>query len=158
MRITEAFIGEHAVLYPQLAAVEQAAPDYSVVGEARAHSALLAAALMSHAALEEELLFAEMASIPEAAGPLAVMTEEHRDIEASIGRAGGIAMLEEARDLLLHVVDVARPHFAKEEDVLFPMAERALPESRLIQLGDEWASRRLGHAARTGLLGGTATR
>ena len=58
--------------------------------------------------------------------------------------------LEEARGLLLHLIDVARPHFAKEEDVLFPMAETALPEATLLRLGEEWASRRLGNAARSG--------
>jgi len=150
MRITDAFIGEHAVLYPQLGEIERAAPTYSTAGEARAHAALLAAALKSHADLEEELLFVEMESLPEAGGPIAVMRSEHLDIEESLSRARETDDLEEATDLLLHVVDVARPHFAKEEDVLFPMAGELLDEGTLLALGDRWAGRRLGGAVRTG--------
>lgn len=150
MKITEAFIGEHAVLYPQLGLMERAASAYATAGEARAQAALLAAALGSHAALEEELLFVEMESLPEAGGPIAVMRSEHLDIEASLARACETDDLEEARDLLLHVVDVARPHFAKEEDVLFPLAEQLLDEGTVLELGDRWAGRRLGGAARSG--------
>lgn len=150
MKITEAFIGEHAVLYPQLGLLERAAPTYATAGEARAQAALLTAALGSHAALEEELLFLEMESLPEAGGPIAVMRTEHLDIESSLARACETDDLEEARDLLLHVVDVARPHFAKEEDVLFPLAEQLLDEGTLLELGDRWAGRRLGGAARSG--------
>lgn len=150
MRITDAFVGEHAVFYPQLSSLEQAIPGYSGVEEARVQAALLGAALASHAALEEELLFVEMDPLDEAVSHLAVMREEHRDIEDSIDRAARTMDLEEARGLLLHLIDVARPHFAKEEDVLFPMAETALPEATLLRLGEEWASRRLGNAARSG--------
>lgn len=151
MKITEAFIGEHAVLYPQLGLLERAAPTYATAGEARAHAAILTAAIKSHAALEEELLFVEMESLPEAAGPIAVMRAEHIDIEASLARACESDDLEEATDLLLHVVDVARPHFAKEEDVLFPLAEQLLDEGTLLELGDRWSGRRLGGAVRSGV-------
>src|SRR3990170_8198790 len=150
MRITDAFVGEHAVLYPQLAVVELAAVRYAKVEEAQAHAALLAGALASHAALEEEILFVEMDPLAEAEEHLALMREEHRDIEGSIDRAAQTPDLGEARDLLLHVIDVARPHFAKEEDVLFPMAEQAFPEETLLRLGSEWASRRLGGEVRSG--------
>jgi iron-sulfur cluster repair protein YtfE (RIC family) len=150
MKITDAFIGEHAVLYPQLGEIERAAPACSTAGEARARAALLTAALKSHADLEEELLFVEMESLPEAGGPIAVMRSEHLDIEESLSRARETDDLEEATDLLLHVVDVARPHFAKEEDVLFPMAGELLDEATLLALGDRWAGRRLGGPVRTG--------
>lgn len=150
MRITDAFIGEHAVLYPQLAHIDGDAPAYEAVECAHAHAGLLASALASHAALEEELLFVELDRLPEAAGPLAVMREEHLDIETSLARALETRDVGEARDLLLHVIDVARPHFAKEEDVLFPMAERALAEETLLRLGERWAEQRLSGAVRSG--------
>ena len=150
MKITEEFIGEHAVFYPQLGLLERATATYATAGEARSQAALLAAALKSHAALEEELLFIEMESLPEAGDPIAAMRSEHLDIEASLSRACETDDLKEARDLLLHVVDVARPHFAKEEDVLFPLAEQLLDEGTLLELGDRWAGRRLGGAVRSG--------
>jgi len=81
---------------------------------------------------------------------VAVMREEHLDIEASLARALETGDVDEARDLLLHVIDVARPHFAKEEDVLFPLAERALAEETLLRLGERWAERRLSGAVRSG--------
>jgi hypothetical protein len=57
MKITDAFIGEHAVLYCQLDHLETAVPAAKTLGEIKALAALLEAALRSHAALEDELLF-----------------------------------------------------------------------------------------------------
>ena len=57
--------------------------------------------------------------------------------------------MEQARDLLLDTIAIARDHFAKEEQVLFPMAANALPPEELQALGAEWA------AARGVTLGGT---
>ena len=45
-------------------------------------------------------------------------------------------------DGLVQVVQVARGHFAKEEQVLYPMAQQALGDAKLAELGARWAERR----------------
>ena len=57
MKITDAFIAEHAVLHAQLDHLEQAIPNAKTAGEIKAMAGLLDAALRTHAALEDELLF-----------------------------------------------------------------------------------------------------
>ncbi|NIN68730.1 MAG: hypothetical protein GTO63_29295 [Anaerolineae bacterium] len=44
--------------------------------------------------------------------------------------------------MLLHVIQVAREHFAKEEQILYPIAEQVLDTDTLTQLGRQWAERR----------------
>jgi hemerythrin-like domain-containing protein len=41
-----------------------------------------------------------------------------------------------------HLLEVARLHFAKEEQSLFPMAEQVLDSDTLEQLGVQFANRR----------------
>jgi hemerythrin-like domain-containing protein len=41
-----------------------------------------------------------------------------------------------------HAVQTARAHFAKEEQVLFPLAGQMLEAGKLAQLGAKWAERR----------------
>jgi hemerythrin-like domain-containing protein len=103
---------------------------------------MLATALAGHAHLEEDLLFKTLEPHIGAMGPLAVMRMEHDQIEGGLERLPAARELEQARELLLQVVEVARGHFAKEEQVLFPMASQALSAETLIDLGEQWAKRR----------------
>jgi hemerythrin-like domain-containing protein len=50
--------------------------------------------------------------------------------------------LAETKNLLLHAIQTARAHFAKEEQVLFPMAVQMLEANALKQLGAKWAEMR----------------
>ena len=50
--------------------------------------------------------------------------------------------LAEAQQRLLHVVEIARQHFAKEEQILFNLAPESLGDEMLGDLGAEWAKRR----------------
>jgi len=137
MKITDAFLGEHAVLYPLLDRLERADS-----GEVRAQAALLAAALHPHATLEDELLFDEVEPhLGSAGGPLAVMRAEHEEVKATLD-----ALLEGRADpapLVRRLVEVARAHFAKEEQILFPLAEDLLSAEALEAAGERWAERRL---------------
>jgi hemerythrin-like domain-containing protein len=67
---------------------------------------------------------------------------EHDQIEGGLERLPAVLDLEQARELLLQIVEVARGHFAKEEQVLYPMASQALSTETLIDLGAQWAARR----------------
>lgn len=143
MRITDAFRGEHGVFYAQFDLIDRIVPDAGSAAEVRAVAEMLGAALIPHAKLEDELLFNPLEEYagPDA-DPISIMRFEHDDIETSLMRAQTSRDLSEAQGLLLLAVERAREHFAKEELVLFPLAEREIDRERLEELGEQWASRR----------------
>lgn len=142
MKITDALTGEHGVFYAQFDHLEQAVPAAEALAQVQDQAALLAAGLKPHAHLENELLFAALDPNMGPTGPVAVMRMEHEEIESTLARVQEARDLAEARELVLHAVQVARQHFAKEEQVLFPMAERMLGVEVLAHLGAQWAERR----------------
>ena len=142
MKITDALLGEHGVFYAQFSHLEQVVPQLADLALVQAHGAMLTAALETHAHLEEELLFSALGPHLGQGGPLAVMRMEHEQIEEGLARLPGLGDVAPARQLLLQVVQVARGHFAKEERVLYPMAQQALGDATLAALGARWAAQR----------------
>lgn len=142
MKITDALLGEHGVFYAQFSHLEQVIPQRADLALVQAQGALLTAALETHAHLEEELLFSALDPHLGQGGPLAVMRMEHQQIEEGLARLPGLGERALAQQLLLQVVQVARGHFAKEEQVLYPMAQQVLGEAKLVELGASWAERR----------------
>lgn len=150
MRITDALLGEHGALYPLLDLIERTASGRPDADVGRAQAELLASTLLGHARVEEDLLFAPLEAEGAVVGPLAAMRAEHEEIEADLARARTAGEAGEVADLLLRVVEVVRPHFAKEEQVLFPAAEEILPAATLLELGERWAEARLAPGGRPG--------
>lgn len=142
MKITDAFLGEHGVLYAHFDHVQQAAPAAAGLALIQGQATLLTATLGSHAHLEDELLFSALDPYLGPMGPLAVMRMEHDQIEGLLAAAQQAQGPDQALRLLLQAVQVARSHFAKEEQVLYPIALQVLGESRLLELGSQWAARR----------------
>jgi hemerythrin-like domain-containing protein len=144
MKITDALLGEHGVFYAQFSHLERVIPMMTDVETVVAEASLLAAGLATHAALEDELLFTALEPhLGVKAGPLAVMRMEHDQIEGELAcLEEEAAELEDAQNLLLEIVQVARQHFAKEERILFAIAAQALDEQTLTHLGLQWAARR----------------
>ena len=143
MKVTEALLGEHAVFYAQFDYLEKNIPSAKDLTLVKSQGAMLTAALATHAHLEDELLFTALEShLNPQSGPLAVMRMEHNEIESSLGRLQEVQSLTEARNLLLLTIQTARAHFAKEEQVLFPMAVQMLEANALNQLGAKWAEAR----------------
>ncbi len=161
MKITDALKGEHGVFYAQFELLEEViAP--ATLPVLKAQGAVLAARLAPHAQIENELLFPALEEQLGTHGPTAAFRAEHdaidsaferlqqlrelnRDhaqIDADLARLPQTPSLAEARDLIDEVVHAAREHFAKEEQMLFPMAEQVLSERTLEELGAEWARRR----------------
>ena len=162
MKITDALRGEHGVFYAQFDQLERDL-DGVALPVLQAEGALLAAGLAPHAHIENELLFPALENdLGGEGGPLDVFREEHAkiedslqklqalraladqhdDIEGALARLPSAASAAEARVLLRGALSVAREHFAKEEQMLFPMAEQILGEQQLAQLGEAWAARR----------------
>jgi hemerythrin-like domain-containing protein len=143
MKITEALLGEHGVFYAQFEHLEKVVPQMEGLLPLKMQAALLAAALKPHAQLENELLFRAMEShLPSDSGPLAVMRIEHEEIEGTLERLQEMQELAEAKKMIAHAIHTAREHFAKEEQVLFPMANQMLDTRMLEQLGAKWAVQR----------------
>jgi hemerythrin-like domain-containing protein len=128
----------------------------------QAQGAMLAAALVPHAQIENEILFPALEAEIGEHGPTRVMREEHAliegmlaqmqtvreltqahdDIEGKLAQLPNVTRVDEARTLVYDLLYAAREHFAKEENVLFPMAEQLLSERALDELGAQWAERR----------------
>lgn len=90
--------------------------------------------LRRHIRMEEELLFPfleDRAGLPKGAGPTAVMRGEHRQIEAVLGELEKILPLGSCATIIetvegqpVHPTVLFSNHDAKEENVLYPLADR----------------------------------
>jgi hemerythrin-like domain-containing protein len=93
-----------------------------------------------HHGKEEGILFPSMvaAGVPDRGGPIAVMMAEHiqgrgfiHEMEESLEDPPDLARFEKAgRDY----INLLRVHIQKEQNVLFPMAERMITETELEQI------------------------
>ena len=142
MIITEFLLGEHGLFYTQFDHVEKTVAAASTLELVKSRVALLQEALLTHATLEDELLFSALDPHLSQKGPLSVMRMEHDEIENTLAKVQQSPNLAKAQKLALHALQVAREHFAKEERVLFPLAHQTLDEKTLAQLGVQWAQRR----------------
>ena len=142
MDLTQALLGEHGVFYAQFDQLEKTASSGTLAG-VQAQAGLIAVALLGHASLEDDLLFTALEpQLGTQAGPLAVMRMEHIEIEGAFQRIARANDLEEASGLVREVLQTLRDHFAKEEQVLFPMAAQVLGPGRLVEMGGRWADAR----------------
>lgn len=141
IKITDALVGEHGPLYAQLDRLASAAG--GSLEAIRSCALLLKAGLVSHAHLEDDLLFAELERKNGRDSLLEGMYEDHEQVDALLGELARVEDLEEARSLAGRLVALANNHFAKEEKAVFPLAEQTLGESELVRLGEEWEYRRL---------------
>lgn len=142
MKITDAFLAEHAMLYAQFDYLQQATPAAANLAVVHSQAATMTATLASHAHLEDELLFTALDAQMGPMGPVAVMRMEHDQIEALLEQVLAAQDLAAAQRLMQQTLQLVRIHFAKEEQVLFPMAQQVLDERTLTQLAGQWAQRR----------------
>jgi Uncharacterized conserved protein len=105
-------------------------------------------ALKKHARKEDDVLFPMMAThIGREFGPIAVMEHEHEQAEMNLerfleaaGPDGTELDHEEAKFIAGYAAfaySILTQHFNKEENVLFPMAQRMLSEEEKAQLANQ---------------------
>ena len=91
-----------------------------------------------HIRLEEELLFSVFEQRTGlVSGPTQVMRMEHRAIEQAIGRMRAALLENDAAGFAEHhanLIEVLGAHHRREEDILYPMTDRSLPESVRLSL------------------------
>ncbi len=142
MQITQALLGEHGVLYALFEYVENDLAGMETLAEVQRAAAALTATLGSHARIENEILFPSLEPQLGPGGPLPVMREEHDEIEDALGDVASAASRDAAARRIRYALQIARDHFAKEEQVLFAMAQQMLDGAELDRMGAMWAEAR----------------
>jgi hemerythrin-like domain-containing protein len=142
MKITDAFIAEHAVIYAQLDYLEGAIPAAKTLGEIKVMAGLLEAALKPHAEAEDELLFNGLEPGLDQMGKLEKVRHEHDAICHGLEQVQVSRTRKDAQRRLLNVVHLTRKEFDMEDRIIFRMAEEILREDTLLKLGKSWARRR----------------
>lgn len=140
MKITDALLGEHGVFYAQFEELRRAVEENPDTSKWKAYVALLASGLETHADIEDRVLFTALeASLPAESGPIAVMRSEHEEIRATLARVLKGTDPEAMRADIQHFLEVVHSHFAKEEQVLFPLAVQMDRDGLLERLGEQYA-------------------
>lgn len=142
VKLTDALLGEHAVLYALCDYMRDTVLSRENAEDTREAVAVLERLLSSHARIEEDLLFPRLEDYLGPAGPLAVMRDEHRRIDEVLEAASKAGDSESLKILVRQLLDMVHIHFQKEEQVLFGMAQQALGEAALAELGGQWAASR----------------
>lgn len=139
MNITDALLGEHGIIYSLFDHTEAELENLTTLQEVQQLTRFLAAALVSHARLEENEFFPKLEVYLGPAGPLAMMRHEHHEIDGAIEAVETLDDFDEAVARLRYAIEVARSHFAKEEQILFNMARRSMSTDELESIGQRWA-------------------
>ena len=142
MKLTDALLGEHAVIHELFGYVRDTAANTNDVQEIHGAVSVLERLLLSHAKVEEDLLFPRLEPHLGQMGPLAVMREEHRGLDDLLRAARQETDADALKSVIDQLLELAYGHFQKEEGVLFAMAQQFLDEATLTELGNEWAARR----------------
>lgn len=130
MKITDCLNTEHWVFLSQLETLEAMLQEGAPVEALRAATLTIGAAVERHRAMEDEILYpAIRRQFGDDFPPILVMEGEHQEIESSL--KGVASRAENMHALTQGFIDLLRQHIAKEMQVLFPMAEQAIPLSQL---------------------------
>ncbi len=144
--MTLALVSEHRLILRMLDLVEQAARCTEAAGEIDCRFYVDAVGFIRlyadryHHAKEEDVLFAALVKngMPRANSPVAAMLLEHdkgrkfvADLESAVtaALAGEPGQAQIIADSALGYVALLREHIAKEDGILYPLAERILPET-----------------------------
>jgi hemerythrin-like domain-containing protein len=96
---------------------------------------------LMHHAREERCLFPAMvaASVPNEGGPIGVMIAEHDEGRTLVRELDAADGGDRAR-IVRHFVALLRAHIAKEDDVLFPLADAVLDDDTHERIAVEFAA------------------
>jgi hemerythrin-like domain-containing protein len=155
MTPTQELIREHDAVLLALQILEKVEPALAAQqGQPRLHLAQLLDFFKGfvdrcHHAKEEEVLFPELErrGVKREAGPIGVMLMEHDAGRAHIrAMSDSLQRLERGEDGALSALcdnargyrDLLRAHIYKENNVLFPMAERCIPDEVAATIKDQF--------------------
>ena len=142
MKLTNALLGEHAVIYDLFDHVRDTILTSDDIRDIHGAVAVVERLPVLHARIEEDLLFSGLEPHFDQMGPLGMMRAEHLEIDDLLEAAGRETDIAVLMSVIGQLLDLAHDHFRKEETVLFPMARQCLDEATLTDLGDQWAASR----------------
>jgi hemerythrin-like domain-containing protein len=142
MKITEALVAEHVVYHNLFDHIEKTLPKLKTLAEIYLLAALLEAMLRTHSQAEDKLILEPLDHYLDQIGQSDTFHKEHEEIDASLILAQQAREVRKARQLLLRAVIFSRKHFAKEERIVFPLAEQVLKNKTLFDLGKAWQDQR----------------
>lgn len=142
MNVADALTGEHGVFHLLVEQLDDAVERCQTTGELHRAAAPLALSLVGHARIEEATLFAPLEQRIGVTGPLHCLRDEHQTMDRQIRSLFRLSDLGATRDAVRDVLAITRRHLAKEEQVLFEVARKALEDPDLQRLGAEWARAR----------------
>lgn len=142
MKLIDALLGEHGAFNALFNTIENLAESGGELAQIESATATLAAELDSHAALEEKLLFPALEPHLADDELIAEMHAGHEEIQAGLERIENARDIREAVDAVHRTLALARDHFRKEEEVLYPLANRVLDDEAQSRLGEAWAAAR----------------
>ena len=142
MKITDALLGEHGVYYNLFSQIEKIISTSNSLEEVKGSLKMLADPLISHAMIEENILFPAIAPKLGPGGPVEIMQAEHKEIEMQFEVLLHSKSLDEIKNILPPLIDLVKEHFMKEEEILFLMTVDHLSEKEITDLGKRWAKTR----------------
>jgi len=142
MKLIDALLGEHAMLYALFDSVESLAAQATTMDEVQGLASLLSAQVSSHSQLEEELLDPALEPHMGVDGPLAMMNEEHRGIRRAFEQIERAKDVKSGVERIHAAINLVRDHFKKEEVVLFNITQQILSDEEQMILGMKWARAR----------------
>jgi len=138
MDIIDAFIAEHAVFRVQLDELERSVNRLGTLEQLKAQFAILAVGILTHAKLEDELLFDPF----NAKLDIEAARSEHEMIERLVADVAKQDDASGLQDLLSQAIQAQRRHFESEEKAVFAGARKVLSSHELERLGAGYAIRR----------------
>lgn len=138
MKITDALLAEHAIFYALFDRLEELIDQTDSIAGLQVAMDLLAPVLVSHAKVEDELLFPRLES-RKSGGPLGAMRSEHQQLEELFAGVHAISDLDALRGRVQEMIDVAREHFQKEDEIVLPVAVETVEAEVLDRMGQQWA-------------------
>ena len=136
MKVTECLNTEHGVFLSQLRVLEKMLAEHTPAEELRAATLPIAETVERHRQAEEKIFYpAILKTCAQDAPPIEAMEAEHREVERCIEAIA--ARRGDTAELVRKFIDVLRRHLTHEIQVLFPMAEKNIPENELQQMTRE---------------------
>ena len=139
MDVTDVLAGEHGVFHLLVEQLTDAIDRCTTLTELRVATEPLALSLLGHARIEEEALFQPYEHATGSLGPLRCLRHEHEQMDRWIRGLFRIGEVEEMRKQTRALLDLARRHLAREEEVMFTAAREALTAGVLQECGAAWA-------------------
>lgn len=142
MKITDALLGEHAMLYALFNEIERQFSKDRSIQELQILVDVLENQLGTHSEIEDNHLFPALMTTLGAPDSLVVMTTEHEEIGKCLAAAKNETDIDRLKSQIYELINLAKIHFQKEELVLFAVVQETLNEEQQLALGSVWGIER----------------